>query len=84
MYVKDEPLTVLALAAAAGFVLGGGANRRTSLAILTIIGRIAVRDVATSLIVRMATGTHNKRKQDQESSGGGTHDNGRRDYANPG
>ena len=53
MYVKDEPLRSLALAAATGFVLGGGVNRRIGFAILTIIGQLAVRDVATSLIVGM-------------------------------
>ena len=49
-FVRDEPLTALAIAAAAGFVLGGGVNRRLGLAILTTVGRIALQSAATSLI----------------------------------
>jgi uncharacterized membrane protein YebE (DUF533 family) len=52
-YVKDEPLTALAMATAAGFVLGGGVNRRLGLAILTILGQIALRSVASSVIAAM-------------------------------
>ena len=42
-YVRGEPLTALAIATVAGFVLGGGVNRRIGLAMLTIVGRIALR-----------------------------------------
>jgi hypothetical protein len=61
-YVRDEPLTALAIATVAGFVLGGGVNRRVGLAVLTIAGRIALRSVATGLIVGMVTGTHDDRR----------------------
>jgi hypothetical protein len=81
-YVKSEPLTALALAVAAGFTFGGGVNRRIGFALLTIIGRIAVRDVATNLIVGMAVGTSDRGKQDQINSGGGTHDDGRTNFTN--
>lgn len=52
-YVKDEPLSALAMAIAAGFVLGGGVSRRVGLAMLTIVGQIALRSVATSMIGAM-------------------------------
>ena len=55
-YVRNEPLTALAIAAAAGFVLGGGVNRRVGLAVLTIAGRIALSSVATILIARNWSG----------------------------
>ena len=57
-YVRDEPLTALAIATAAGFVLGGGVNGRLGLAMLTIAGRMALRGFATSLLVGMVTGSH--------------------------
>jgi uncharacterized membrane protein YebE (DUF533 family) len=57
-FVRDEPLTALAIAAAAGFVLGGGVNRRVGRVILTMVGRIALQSVATSLITGMVVGTH--------------------------
>ena len=62
-YVKDEPLTALAIASVAGFVLGGGVNRRIGLAMLTTVGRIVLRGVATSLIVGMVTGSHDNRRR---------------------
>jgi len=42
--VKDEPIAFIAIAAAAGFMLGGGARRSGGLAILTMLGQIAVRE----------------------------------------
>ena len=83
-YVRDEPLTALAIAAVAGFVLGGGVNRRIGLAMLTTVGRIVLRGVATSLIVGMVTGSHDNRRQDSARPGGGRHDNGRTDFQKPG
>ena len=79
-FVKNEPLIALALAVAAGFTLGGGINRRIGLALLSIVGRIAVRDVATSLIVGMATGTNDRGKQGERTSGGGIHDDRRTNF----
>lgn len=43
--VKEEPVACLAIAAAAGFVLGGGARRAVGLTILTMLGQIVVREV---------------------------------------
>lgn len=42
--VKDEPIAFLAIAAAAGFMLGGGARRAGGLTILTMLGQIVVRE----------------------------------------
>jgi hypothetical protein len=43
--VKEQPIAFLAIAAAAGFVLGGGARRAQSLLILTMLGQIVVREL---------------------------------------
>ena len=42
--VKEEPIACMAIAAAAGFMLGGGARRPGGLAILTMLGRIVVNE----------------------------------------
>lgn len=42
--VKEDPIACLAIAAAAGFVLGGGARRAGGLTILTMLGQIVVRE----------------------------------------
>jgi hypothetical protein len=79
-YVRDEPLTALAIATAAGFVLGGGVNRRIGLAMLTMIGRTVLRGVATSLILEMVTGSNDNGRQDSARHGTQRHDNGRADF----
>jgi hypothetical protein len=43
--VQKDPVACMAIAAAAGFVLGGGVRRAGSLAILTMLGQLAVREV---------------------------------------
>ena len=83
-YVRDEPLTALAIAAVAGFVLGGGVNQRIGLAMLTTVGRIALRSVATSLILGAVTGSRDNGGQDAAAHGSGRHDNGRTDFQKPG
>ncbi len=40
--VKEEPIACVAIAAAAGFMLGGGARRPGGLAILTLLGRLVI------------------------------------------
>ena len=42
--VKEEPIACMAIAAEAGFMLGGGARRPGGLAILTMLGRIVVNE----------------------------------------
>jgi DUF883 C-terminal glycine zipper region len=83
-YVRDEPLTTLAIATAAGFVLGGGVNRRIGLAMLAMVGRTVLRDVATSLILGMVTGSYDNATQDSARQGGQRHDNGRTEFQKPG
>jgi uncharacterized membrane protein YebE (DUF533 family) len=76
-YVRDEPLTALAIAAMAGFVLGGGVNRRIGLTMLTIVGRIALSGVATSLIAGIMSGSNDHLRQDSAGPAGGRHGNGK-------
>jgi hypothetical protein len=83
-YIKEQPLTALAIAGAAGFVLGGGITRRVGLAMLTVVGRVALRAVATSLILGIVTGDDygrpSRRDRPQKAGfGDERHDNGRTD-----
>jgi hypothetical protein len=84
-YVRDEPLTALAIAGVTGFVLGGGVNHRVGSAILAIVGRIFLRTVATNVIVGMLTGDDERGRQtsggtrERARAGGGKNDNGRTD-----
>ena len=87
-YVREEPLTALAIASGVGFILGGGANSRIGLALLTIVGRIALRGAATSFIVGLVTGNPDNRKADRAKARGGSyrngnHDDGRTDFGDP-
>lgn len=50
-YIREEPLTSLAIAGAAGFILGGGANSKIGLAALAMAGKIAIRGAATNFII---------------------------------
>jgi hypothetical protein len=87
-YVREEPLTALAIAGGAGFILGGGANSRIGLALLSIVGRIALRGAATSFIVGLVTGNYDNQTPDRAtgrvgSYRNGNHDNGRTDFSDP-
>jgi hypothetical protein len=75
-YVREEPLTALAIAGGVGFIFGGGANSRIGLALLTLVGRIALRGAATSFIVGLVTGNHDNQPQNRATTGGGSHRNG--------
>ena len=79
-YVRDEPFTALAISALAGFVLGGGVNRRIGLAMLMMAGRVALRGAATNLIAGMLLDRQDNRGRDSASPGGEGHDNGRTDF----
>lgn len=83
-YVRDEPLTSLAIAAGAGFVLGGGVSRRIGMTMLATVGRIALRGVATSLLLGMAAGSRDDSAHGRASYGSGRYDNGRTDFQKPG
>ena len=87
-FVREEPLTALAIAGAAGFILGGGANSRIGLALLTIVGRIALRGAATGFIVDLVTGNSDNQNRDRakargESHGNRKHDDGKTDFRDP-
>jgi hypothetical protein len=66
-YVRDEPLSALAIAAAAGFIVGGGLNSRIGQAMLAIVGRITLQSVATSLIAGMVAGIHENGRPNRTS-----------------
>ncbi len=87
-FVREEPFTALAIAGAAGFILGGGANSRIGLALLTIVGRIALRGAATSFIVGLVTGNADNQNPERaevrgETRHNGTHVDGRTDIRDP-
>lgn len=87
-YVREEPLTALAIAGGVGFIFGGGANSRIGLALLTLVGRIALRGAATSFIVGLVTGNRDDQNSDRAKARGegyrnGHHDNGRTDIREP-
>ena len=76
-HIDDEPLTALAIAGAAGFILGGGASSRLGLAALAMVGKIALRGAATNFLVglfvpnpnqgsRRADRTRPSRRRNQE------------------
>jgi uncharacterized protein YcfJ len=67
-YVRDEPLSSLALAAAAGFIVGRGLNSHIGRAMLTIVGRIAFQSAASSLIAGMLTGNHERKTEQRKPS----------------
>jgi hypothetical protein len=58
-YVRAEPLKSVTVAAAAGFILGGGLNSRVGLALLAFVGRIALRQMVTGSLVELVAGNHN-------------------------
>jgi hypothetical protein len=57
-YVREDPLRSLGVATAAGFILGGGLNSRIGLALLTVAGRMALREVVTRSLVELISGSH--------------------------
>ena len=83
-YVRDEPLTALAIAAAAGFLFGGGVNRRVGLGMLAIVGRIVWRDIASSLIVGTLSSGDDRRRRARAERDSGRYDNGRADIQKSG
>jgi len=87
-YIREEPLTALAIAGGVGFILGGGANSRIGLAVLTIVGRIALRGAATSFVVDLITGNRDDQNPDRAKARGqgqrnGHYDHGRTDFRDP-
>ena len=83
-YIREKPLTALAIATMAGFVFGGGVNRRIGLAMLTTIGPMVFRGVGASLIAGILTSSPGNGTPDGARPGDGRHDNGRTDFQEPG
>ena len=54
--IPNQPLAAMAIAAAAGFVVGGGMGSRPGLVILALLGRKAVRETATNFVGQMVRG----------------------------
>jgi hypothetical protein len=48
--IKDQPVKALAVAAIAGFVVGGGYRSRLGIYLLGLVGRTALRNVAFSAL----------------------------------
>jgi hypothetical protein len=59
-FVRDEPLTALAISITAGFILGGGAGTSAGRAALGFVGRLAIRGAVGKLLTEMLTGTHER------------------------
>lgn len=80
-YVRDAPFTSLGIAAAAGFLVGGGFKNRVGLAILAILGRLAIQSAASGFIAAMATGSHlNNGSSNGASPHSEEYDKPRRDF----
>jgi hypothetical protein len=78
-YIKEEPLTSIAIAGGVGFVVGGGAKSRIGLALLSVVGRIALRGAVTSFVVDLITGNHRDPGAGRESNRAGSYRNGHND-----
>jgi hypothetical protein len=48
--IREKPLSAAALAATAGFIVGGGLATRPGLAMLFLFGRMAARETAIDLV----------------------------------
>lgn len=83
-YVRKTPLTALAIAAAAGFLVGGGFKNSLGLAMLGIIGRIAVQGAASSFIGAIATGSAHNGKRNGAGPDNEGYDKSRRNVHEPG
>jgi hypothetical protein len=79
-YVREAPLSALAIAAAAGFLVGGGLKNRVGLAMLAIVGRIAIQGAASTFIESIAAGKHHNGRSSSTSSGNKAYDKPRRDF----
>jgi hypothetical protein len=61
--VKDDPLTALAIAATAGFLVGGGAGTHAGRAMLAFLGRIVAPGAALNFVAGMVTGNHDSTRR---------------------
>ena len=87
-YIKEEPLTSMAIAGGVGFIVGGGAKSRIGLALLSIVGRIALRGAVTTFVVDLVTGNRQDPGAGRKSTRNGSYRNGhddnhRTDFSDP-
>ena len=66
--IREAPFTSLAIAAAAGFIVGGGGRTRIGNAMLAIVGRMALQSAASSFIAAIVTGDNQTPKPSDSSS----------------
>jgi hypothetical protein len=66
--IREAPLTSLAIAAAAGFIVGGGVRSRIGTAMLAIVGRMALQSAASSFIAAIAAGDNQSQKPSDSPS----------------
>lgn len=59
-FIRNEPLTALAISVTAGFILGGGAGTSSGRAGLGFMGRLAIRGAVRKLLTGMLTGSHER------------------------
>ncbi len=78
-YIREEPLTSLAIAGSVGFIFGGGARSRIGLALLTTVGRIALSGAVTSFVVGLVTGDRDNQNADRAKGRRESHRNGNYD-----
>ncbi len=80
-YIRDEPLTAMAIASAAGFVLGGGVTGRVGRGLIAMVGRTAFASLWPVLLAAMvADGDGDDTRRNGAGTGGVMHDNGRTDF----
>jgi hypothetical protein len=63
-FVRDQPLTALAISITAGFLLGGGTETSSGRAALGFMGRLAIRVAVAKLLTGMLRGTHEPQAKD--------------------
>jgi hypothetical protein len=61
--VKNDPFTAMAVAAAAGFLVGGGARSHAGRTMLMFIGRIVAPGAAYNFVAGMVTGRHDSTRR---------------------
>jgi hypothetical protein len=67
-YIRHEPVTALAMAAGAGFIVRGEASARPGLALRAFIGQIAVREAATYFVIGTVADSDRARRDLQNRS----------------
>ncbi len=67
-FVRDQPLTALAIAVTAGFILGGGADTRVGRAAVGYVDGVVVRGAVGNLLVGMLMGSNERGAKDSRES----------------